>query len=64
MYARKKGIVADVHRLNGLEVVVILKSGNKRKWKGGNGDIELIEFGSFNPENDNYREGGKVLRRI
>lgn len=31
------------------------------KWKLGLGNIELIEFGSFNPKNKNYKPGGKVI---
>lgn len=31
------------------------------RWKLGRGNVELIEFGSFNPRNKNYVSGGKVL---
>ena len=63
-YARKKttGEKGDIVCLELHYVDVITHSTQRRKrWKLGEGKIELIEFGSFNPRNRNYVKGGKVL---
>lgn len=63
-YARKLGtdIIGDVGRLtSGLVSGTLHKSQKRFSWHLGKGKVELIEFGSFNRENDNYVSGGKVI---
>lgn len=60
-YARRRGVLGDVRRLTPTHVSGITHAGRPFSWKL-NADVTLIEFGSLNPENDNYEEGGRVVR--
>jgi hypothetical protein len=65
MYARnlKTGEIGDVNCISSSLVRVALwKNGKIARWKLGRSNIELIEFGSFNPNNKNYQEGGRKIR--
>ena len=63
-YARRVGtnIIGDINYRDSRIVCGTLHSNNRPfSWKLGQGKIELIEFGSFNPKNSNYVPGGKVV---
>ena len=62
-YVRKGGRLADLIRDEGDYLVVELKDRRRVRWQK-TGDIEVIEFGSLNPKNENYVTGGKVLRTV
>ena len=63
MYARLKSnpnVIGDVVMRSSSQVVVCLHNSQKQVvWRLDK--VEFIEHGSFNPDNDNYVEGGKVL---
>lgn len=61
-YARRRNKLGDVNIIGHTYVSGILhKSQKPFRWQLGLGEVELIEFGSFNPRNPNYVKGGKVL---
>ena len=60
-YARRKGTLGDVRRMDSQRVSGITHSGRPFSWKRG-GDVELLEFGSFNPHNENYQQNGRPWR--
>ena len=57
-YARRKGVLGDIHRMSFGRVSGVTHDGRRFSWKRGP-DVELFEFGSFNPANDNYQPGGR-----
>jgi hypothetical protein len=59
-YARRKGVLGDVLRIDSQRVSGITHSGRPFSWKRGP-EVELIAFGSFNPSNANYAPGGLSL---
>lgn len=68
-YARHKktGVKGDISSLDSLHVSGIVHGDEGPRpfsWKLGRKQIELIEFGSFNPRNKNYVPGGKILATL
>jgi len=57
-YARRRGVEGDIRILDSQRVIGITFDGRPFNWKRGP-EVELLEFGSFNPANDNYMEGGQ-----
>jgi hypothetical protein len=57
-YARREGVEGDIHSLDPTRVSGVTFSGRRFSWKRGP-EVELIEFGSFNPKNANYMPGGR-----
>ncbi len=57
-YARRNSVLGDIRRIDGGRVSGVTHDGRAFSWKRGP-DVELIEFGSFNPDNDNYQPGGR-----
>jgi hypothetical protein len=57
-YARRRGVLGDIHRITSERVSGVTHDGRSFSWKRGP-DVEIIEFGSFNPDNDNYLPGGR-----
>lgn len=62
-YARKKGRVADIISDEGDYFVVELSNRRRVRWKK-DGTIDVIEFGSLNPHNENYFPCGKILETV
>lgn len=60
-YARRNGVLGDIRRIDSQRVSGVTHEGRPFSWKRGP-DVELIEFGSFNPDNDNYQPGGRPCR--
>jgi hypothetical protein len=64
-YARRNKKLGDVIEINSQYVQGMLhESGKTFRWKIGLGKVELIQFGTFNPENPDYEKGGKVLKIV
>lgn len=62
-YIRRKEKVADLISDEDTHVVVELKDQRRIRWPK-DGQNEIIEFGSLNPNNKNYQVGGKVLKTL
>jgi hypothetical protein len=60
-YARRNRVLGDIRYLDSRRVSGITHSGRPFSWKVGP-DVELLEFGSFNPANANYTPGGRLVR--
>jgi hypothetical protein len=63
-YARRRSTLADLIKERGRTLTVELPSGKRTTWTAGKHTIEIIEFGSLNPNEPNYIPGGKILRTI
>ena len=64
-YVRRPGRkgVSDFIREDVDYIVVERSDGRRVRWPA-DGKNEIIEFGSLNPRNKNYKPGGKVLRQV
>lgn len=60
-YARRRGVEGDIPILDSQRVIGITFDGRPFNWKHGP-QVELLEFGSFNPANANYQPGGRLWK--
>lgn len=62
-YVRRGKRIADLISYAGEYLIVETKDRRRVRWAFDK-PMQLIEFGSLNPANPNYVEGGKVIREF